>query len=152
MRYVLGSALLVALAMVGSVILGPTAPVLGQPASVVKPKVDGELPGKGKVSWNLKYLEKDFTILRVTVDAEQNTVTWLVEAKKDVNPHCYAYFYDVDGVQIDQSLTMLRFQGGQGLFGLEAGERARASLQLPQGEGWKAVRSVILSYDTPKRR
>lgn len=120
-----------------------------------------ELPGKGKVQWNLHGLSDRFTVVKVKYEPDARRATWLIEAKTDLNlkPADLATgLFDEDKVRLSQD--DLEIEGGiqdlpppvvnpflvaQPPVKVQKGERVRVSLTLPDEEAWEKVRFVMVA-------
>src|SRR4051794_5712429 len=123
-----------------------------------------ELPGKGKVQWQLQGLNDKFTVVKARYTPEARRVTWLIEAKADLAVKAADLgtgLFDEDKVRLLQAdleieggivdpppvtnLQAAPFLGEPPPVRVQKGERIRVSLELPDEETWDRIRYVVVA-------
>ena len=122
-----------------------------------------DLPGKGKITWNLTGLGDRFTVVKTRHEPEARKVSWLLEAKTDLTlkPSDLATgLFDEDRVRLGQE--DLEIEGGIAdappvnpvnpqlvppppPVKVQKGERIRINFTLPEEVVWDKVRYVVVA-------
>jgi hypothetical protein len=109
-----------------------------------KKPVRDAMPRAEAVEWDLQVLEDSPTYAVVKREVKGNTVTWVLENKRNLGTEIVfgyqAAFLDADGVK----LFTVGIETDPFLMNMPKGERNRFVLNLPRAEVWKAARKVVI--------
>jgi hypothetical protein len=102
------------------------------------------LPRESTVQWEVQVLEDSPSFEVVKREVKGNTVTWVLENKRNLGTEIVfgyqAMLYDQDGVR----LGTIGIEINPSIMNMPKGERNRFLLHLPQPDKWKNVRKVII--------
>ena len=127
---------------------GANAPAALGDAPDEKPAEEAKLPGG---TWDTKDLDKNWTVVRRKYDPTRNEVTWVLEAKNDIDAQNHRMgldvtYYDEDDVRVEVSplLGGLTFEPA---YGFKKGALRLRHPSLPKDEQMRKVKRVVVKSE-----